>query len=199
MKLRALFLLLMIGYDVSLHVVELINKIAIHPLYPHFPLFGFISYELFWVVYWGFGFIVMLTLLGSGVTIKHKTEIHNHPVEKKFKTWVGKDITRDTPIIILDDNELSMAMYAEEFPENWKKICDSLDKEEKEESNYQSSGCGKLILTSRIGKDDEIDCGECRHYVECENYGEKEKLDSCDIDCKILLCDDCKKKQEDEE
>ena len=30
-------------------------------------------------------------------------------------------------VIILDDNELSILSYAEEFPENWKKICESLD------------------------------------------------------------------------
>jgi len=32
-------------------------------------------------------------------------------------------------VIILDDNELSIMSYAEEFPENWKRICDALDKE----------------------------------------------------------------------
>ncbi|MHA1302341.1 MAG: hypothetical protein ACTSPI_01380 [Candidatus Heimdallarchaeaceae archaeon] len=32
-------------------------------------------------------------------------------------------------VIILDDNELSILSYAEEFPENWKRICEALDKE----------------------------------------------------------------------
>jgi len=32
-------------------------------------------------------------------------------------------------IIILDDNEYSLLRYAEEYPENWEKICDSLDKQ----------------------------------------------------------------------
>ncbi len=36
-------------------------------------------------------------------------------------------------VIILDDNELSIMKYAEEFPENWKKICDKLDEEKKNE------------------------------------------------------------------
>jgi len=33
-----------------------------------------------------------------------------------------------TKIIILDDNELSISLYAEEYPENWKKICEALEK-----------------------------------------------------------------------
>ena len=31
-------------------------------------------------------------------------------------------------VIILDNNELSILSYAEEYTENWKKICDALDK-----------------------------------------------------------------------
>ena len=31
-------------------------------------------------------------------------------------------------VIILDDNELSILSYAEEYPENWKKICEAVDK-----------------------------------------------------------------------
>jgi len=133
MKLRAILLLIMIGYDASLHIVELIDKVALHPLYPHFPLlFGFISYNLFWTVYWCLAFVIMLTLLGSGTTIKNKTEVHNYPTEKKFKTYEGENITKDTPVVILDDNPLSIACYAEEFPENWKKICESLEKEKRD-------------------------------------------------------------------
>ena len=37
-------------------------------------------------------------------------------------------------IIILDDNELSILNYAEEYPENWKRICEALEKK-KEEKN----------------------------------------------------------------
>jgi len=33
--------------------------------------------------------------------------------------------------IILDNNPLSLSCYAEEFPENFKEICDDLDKEVK--------------------------------------------------------------------
>lgn len=35
-------------------------------------------------------------------------------------------MTITNKIIILDDNELSIMKYAEEYPENWKKICDAL-------------------------------------------------------------------------
>ncbi len=30
-------------------------------------------------------------------------------------------------VIILDNNEISIMKYAEEYPENWKRICDGLD------------------------------------------------------------------------
>ncbi len=78
MKLRAILLLIMIGYDLSLHLVQLLGKVALHPLYPIFPLLGFISYDLFWSLYFGIGFLIMLTLLGSGTTIKNKTVVENH-------------------------------------------------------------------------------------------------------------------------
>ena len=58
-------LLIMIAYDASLHIVELIGKTALHPLYPNFPLFGFIPYNIFWTVYWSIAFIIMLTILRS--------------------------------------------------------------------------------------------------------------------------------------
>ena len=31
-------------------------------------------------------------------------------------------------VIILDNNELSILSYAEEYPENWKRICEALEK-----------------------------------------------------------------------
>lgn len=34
-------------------------------------------------------------------------------------------------VIFLDNNELSLAMYSQEYPENWKLICDSLSNEDK--------------------------------------------------------------------
>ena len=140
MKLKGLLLLLMIGYGASLHIVELIDKVALYPLYLNFPLlFGFISYDIFWGTYWSFAFLLMLTLLGGNTTIKNKTEIHNHPAEKKFKTYEGKNITKDTPVIILDDNPVSVAGYVEEYPENWKAICDALDKEKKNKNEKNNN------------------------------------------------------------
>jgi len=32
-------------------------------------------------------------------------------------------------VIILDDNEISILKYAEEYPENWKRICKALAEE----------------------------------------------------------------------
>ncbi len=40
-------------------------------------------------------------------------------------------MTTKPKVIILDDNELSIISYAEEFPENWKRICEALEKEVK--------------------------------------------------------------------
>ena len=36
---------------------------------------------------------------------------------------------KDNQVVILDDNELSIMQYAKEFPDNWKKICKSLEKD----------------------------------------------------------------------
>ena len=33
-------------------------------------------------------------------------------------------------VIILDDNELSLSMYAEEYPEKWKEIVKSMEEKE---------------------------------------------------------------------
>ena len=86
MKLRALLLFIMIGFDASLHWVEILGKESLHPLYLHFPLFyNLISYNLFWTIYWTFGFLLMLTLLGSGTTIKNKTEVHIHKDREEKK------------------------------------------------------------------------------------------------------------------
>ena len=56
---------------------------------------------------------------------------HVHLNQIEATDW---EIYEEKPkVIILDDNELSILSYAEEFPENWKKICDSLEK--KKEKN----------------------------------------------------------------
>ena len=53
----------MVLYDLSLHVVELLDIVHVHPLYPMFPLLGEISYDLFWTTYWALAFIISLSLL----------------------------------------------------------------------------------------------------------------------------------------
>lgn len=77
MKLRAILLALMILFDVSLHWARLLGIEHLHPLFPNFPLW-IISYELFWTIFWTVGFIIMITLLGGGVTVKNKTIINNY-------------------------------------------------------------------------------------------------------------------------
>jgi len=64
MKIRVILLLLLIGYDWSLHLVELLNKETLYPLYITFPIFNFITYNIFWTIYWGVAFVITLTLLG---------------------------------------------------------------------------------------------------------------------------------------
>lgn len=53
----------MIFYDLTLHIVEILDIVHIHPLYPIFPLIGEISYDLFWTTYWMVAFIISLSLL----------------------------------------------------------------------------------------------------------------------------------------
>jgi len=56
--------------------------------------------------------------------------IHLNQIEAK--DW-GIFQEKKPKVVILDDNELSIMQYAEEYPENWKKICDALDKKKKQE------------------------------------------------------------------
>lgn len=58
-----LTLVLMIFYDLTLHIVEFFDIVWIHPIYPIFPLMGEISYNLFWMTYWATAFIISLSLL----------------------------------------------------------------------------------------------------------------------------------------
>ena len=63
MQKRIISLLLMIGWDFSLHLAEILNKVNWHPLYPRFPLWNLVSYDLFWNVYWGLAFLITVSLL----------------------------------------------------------------------------------------------------------------------------------------
>lgn len=91
MKIRAILLLLMIGWDASLHWADIFNFWESYPLYITFPLFNFISYNWFWGIFWTFAFLIMLTLLGSSVNIKHTTHVHNYPKEEKELTQGGNE------------------------------------------------------------------------------------------------------------
>ena len=47
---------------------------------------------------------------------------------------LGDKLKKKEDVVILDDNELSIMSYAEEYPENWKRICESLDKKSSEKN-----------------------------------------------------------------
>jgi len=58
---------------------------------------------------------------------------HIHINQIEAADW---ELFKEKPkVIILDDNELSIMNYAEEFPKNWKRICDALDKKNLENLN----------------------------------------------------------------
>jgi len=86
-------------------------------------------------------------------------------------------------VVILDDNPLSIASYAEEYPENWKKINDSLSsaggekdgsmeldqhvhKNLKSIRNNHYSSCGRIFKQiKRITSNwKEVTCGQCLKY-----------------------------------
>ena len=60
------------------------------------------------------------------------------PFQFKITSFTGTDwgVYEEKPkVIILDDNEISIMKYAEEYPENWKEICDSLEKKGENEKH----------------------------------------------------------------
>lgn len=59
---KKILLASMIFYDLTLHIVEILDIVHIHPLYPMFPLLGEISYDLFWTIYWLLAFMISLSL-----------------------------------------------------------------------------------------------------------------------------------------
>ena len=40
-------------------------------------------------------------------------------------------LKKEKKIVILDNNELSIMKYAEEYPENWKKICEAIEEKKR--------------------------------------------------------------------
>lgn len=74
-------------------------------------------------------------ILGISIFKSPQTK-HTLSVEKEARNDdfvpvdTGQMADREIPkVIILDNNPVSIANYAEEFPENWKKICEALDKD----------------------------------------------------------------------
>jgi hypothetical protein len=68
-KILTILLLIIAGmmiWDFSLHLVELLKAIPIHPLYPHFNSHQ--QYEIFWTTYWGIA--SLLTIITIKITIR---------------------------------------------------------------------------------------------------------------------------------
>jgi len=60
-------------------------------------------------------------------------------VTSPMPIFKNKEQDKEVKPIILDDNPLSLSMYAKEFPENWKQICEGL-KPKKAEENKKEQG-----------------------------------------------------------
>jgi hypothetical protein len=63
----------------------------------------------------------------NNLTEEDLKEKEEKAAQNDFRTASEKK--KDNQVIILDDNELSIMQYAKEFPDNWKKICKSLEKD----------------------------------------------------------------------
>lgn len=77
MKIRSIILFLMISFEFLLHL-NLLDKVNIPYVSNIIP--QFMSPLWFWIIYLGIEVLLMITLLGSGTTIKTKniTETHIH-------------------------------------------------------------------------------------------------------------------------
>jgi hypothetical protein len=56
-------LMLMTLLDASYHWADVLKVWDNYFLYPHFPLLGFITYNLFWTTYWTFAFLLTIKLI----------------------------------------------------------------------------------------------------------------------------------------
>ncbi len=59
---RAILLLIMIGWDISLHYSVLIGKDYLYPLMPSF-ISSPISHDFFWTFFWSMAFLIMITII----------------------------------------------------------------------------------------------------------------------------------------
>lgn len=99
---KAILLSLMIFWDASLHWVSLFNLVDSHPLYLMFPLWGIIPYELFWSIFWTFGFILSFLLIFSGIKVTTKNIINMPEQDTKRLENIEKLLDR------LDKNEIKV-------------------------------------------------------------------------------------------
>jgi len=80
MKLRAILLFLMISFEFLLHL-NLLDKVNIPYVSTIIP--AFIYGVWFWIIYLGIEVIFMITLLGSGTTVKTKNITETHIYQDK--------------------------------------------------------------------------------------------------------------------
>ena len=64
MKIRVFIVLLMVIWDLSLHVVDLFHLTSIYQLYITFPFYG-ITYDVFWIGYWSIISLILISILFS--------------------------------------------------------------------------------------------------------------------------------------
>ncbi len=57
---RKILLTLMIGWDFSLHLFELLGIKKYHLLWPDFSTR--LGYTIFWTIFWGLAFLIILSL-----------------------------------------------------------------------------------------------------------------------------------------
>ena len=81
MKLRAILLTLMIGYQFYINASLTFGYNVFRPTFP--LLYGFIGETIFWTVYTFIQVVLAITLLGGATIIKTKYETHIHEAEKK--------------------------------------------------------------------------------------------------------------------
>jgi len=60
---EAITLIVMTGYDASLHWADVLKGWENYILYPNFPLFDLISYNFFWTTYWTIAFLLTIRIL----------------------------------------------------------------------------------------------------------------------------------------
>lgn len=100
--------------------------------------------------------------------------------------------TENAPkIIILDDNELSILAYAREYPENWKRICNALDKSPPEKAKptavdyLDKEDTISQNIKKEVEKDyekhlDSCECLDCiREFAKVEQSAKKDNLPIC--------------------